>query len=95
MHGTIWNVIPASHLPRRLDMFSHTMVRSTLVLAAALGAVSATGLADVAPAATVAPLSGAVSVAQVTPPAVPDVSTAPRKMPGGAKSPYITLVRGA
>jgi hypothetical protein len=42
------------------------MVRSTLVLAAALGAVSATGLADVASAATGAPI-GAVTVTNTRP----------------------------
>jgi hypothetical protein len=59
-------------------MFRHTMARSALVLAASLAAVSATGLADVASAAT-RPPTPAVTVTQVKPLPVPGVTAVPMK----------------
>ena len=47
-------------------MFRHTITRSALVLTAALAAVSASGLADVASATTAAPI-GAVTVTDTRP----------------------------
>lgn len=72
-------------------MFRQTIVRSTLVVAAALAAISGTGLADVASAAT----SRTVSVTTPHPlPATGPTATAAKSKTYGAKDAFSAGIAG-